>query len=95
MDKYSLFAISVIAIVLLLSFSSCNDNIQDDDNDGMIGFADDIQKRDSGYVFYINDIDGKRIKAFYKEELDSSIHIFQGKFSDDGNIFFVNSISDY
>ena len=65
-----------------------------DDHIEMIGFADDISESRSGFVFYIHLENGEEIKAFYSQRPDGSLHSFLGKYSEDGNIFFVSNIKD-
>ncbi len=66
-----------------------------DDDESIIGFADDINRNDNGFLFYINDCDGNTIRSFCNERPDDSLHSFRGRYSDDGNIFFVSDINNY
>lgn len=87
MDKYSILAISIIIIVVIFSYFQL-----EDDEDNIIGFADNIQKKDSGYIFYIQDSNGNSIKAFSNSIVDGSLHKFYGNYSSDGSIFFISHI---
>ena len=88
MNKYSIFALVMIAIVLLfIVFDS-----GEEDPKGIIGYADDISEKESGYVFTIIDAEGGSTKAFSRTPVDTSIHEFKGTYSSDGGIYFVSDI---
>ena len=91
MNRYSLLAIVVIIIVVITTFFDLPNN---DNHIEMIGFAADISESRSGFVFYIHLENGDEIKAFYSQRPDDSLHSFSGKYSEDGNIFFVSNIRD-
>ena len=87
MNRYTILSLVLIASVLLLiSFSP------EDDTAEVIGYADDIHEGQNGTTFYITGIEGNVIKAFYSGDVDGSLHVFKGRYSDDGNILFVNEI---
>ncbi len=88
MDKYIVLAISVVLLIGIFAFF----NVGEDES--LIGFADNIQESNSGYVFYIHLENGNEIKSFYTEKPDDSLHKFFGKYSEDGSIFFVSCISN-
>lgn len=88
MDKYIVLAVSIILIIGIFSFFGI------DNEDCIIGYADNVQKTDSGFTFFINIENGKEIKSFYKEKPDGLLHKFFGKYSDDRTIFFVENIAD-
>lgn len=90
MDRYSIFAIVIVIILILLSSLHIPD-----DEESIIGFADNIHQNDNGFIFFINDSEGNSIKSFSNEMPDDSLHSFYGKYSKDGNIFFISKINDY
>ena len=90
MDRYSILALMIAIMMIVLSSFGLPDN-----DESIIGFADDINKNDNGFLFYINDCDGNTIRSFCNERPDDSLHSFHGRYSDDGNIFFVSDINDY
>lgn len=91
MNKYSIFALSVILVILCISLFDVDPN----EEEYVIGYADDISSSENGYVFYIINDDGDRIKAFYSEKIDDDLYFFSGSFSDDRTIFFVKNAKEY
>ena len=87
MDKYSVLSISIIGLILIFTLFNVGEN-----EEVVTGFADDIKNNDSGFIFFINDGDGCKIKSFSFVRPDETLHEFIGTFSDDGNIFFVSKI---
>ena len=87
MNRYTLFALVMISTILLITMF--NDS---DDGTSVTGYADDVRQSENGYTFTINDVDDNRIKAFSRIEIDDSLHTFKGSYSQDGGMFFVNSI---
>ena len=88
MNKYSIFALATIAIALLfIVFDTGEEEPQ-----GIVGYADDILQKDTGYTFTIIDANGNNIRAFSRIPVDSSIHEFRGSYSSDGGMYFVNEI---
>lgn len=81
------FATSTLLIILLFSVFHVGDD------ESIVGFADDIDEKGSGFVFYIVDDDGNRTKGYSTFEIDGGLHTFHGSFSKDRNIFFVSSVS--
>ena len=88
MDRYSLLSLSVIAVIVIFSIF----NISEDDSECIIGIAEDIHEKDTGYVFNIVDGNGNIVKAFCNYSVDDSLHSFIGTYSSDGSIFFINEI---
>ena len=88
MNKYSILALAMIAIVLL--FIVFDDG--EEESEGIVGYADNILQKDTGYTFTIIDADGNSIRAFSRIPVDSSIHEFKGSYSSDGGMYFVNEI---
>ena len=88
MNKYSIFALAMIAIVLL--FIIFNDG--EEEQEGIIGYAENISEKETGYSFTIIDADGGSIRAFSRLPIDTSIHEFKGSYSSDGGMYFVNEI---
>lgn len=88
MNKYSIFALAMIAIVLL--FIIFDDG--EEEQEGIIGYAENISEKETGYSFTIIDADGSSIRAFSRLPIDTSIHEFKGSYSSDGGMYFVNEI---
>jgi len=85
MNRYTLFALVMIFVVLILTMFD-----GDDDSTTITGYADDIHQSENGFTFTINDSDGNKVKAFSRIEMDNSLHSFKGNYSQDGGMFFVN-----
>ena len=88
MNRYTLFVLVMISIVLLLIVFD-----EGEKTTTIIGYADDIHQSENGFTFIINDTDGNRVKAFSRIELDDSLHSFKGNYSQDGEMFFVNEFN--
>ena len=83
-----MFALAMIAVMLLFIVFDGSE----EDQEGIIGYADDIHQKDTGYTFTIIDADGERISAFSRISVDTSLHEFKGKYSSDGGMYFVSEI---
>lgn len=93
MDKYSLFAASMIGVIALFIIFNSVPAITTDE---IIGIADNIEKRDTGYVFDLIDENGETIRCFYKgEPTESTLYGVEGNYSDNGEMFFVNTLYEY
>ena len=79
---------AMIAIVLL--FMVFDDS--EDEQKGIIGYAEDISQKETGYTFTIIDSSGEHIRAFSRLPIDGSLHEFKGSYSSDGGMYFVNQI---
>ena len=88
MNKYSIFALVMIAVVLL--FIIFDDG--EEEQEGIIGYAENISEKETGYSFTIIDANGGSIRAFSRLPIDTSIHEFKGSYSSDGGMYFVNEI---
>ena len=88
MNKYSIFALVMIAVVLLFIIF---DNVEEE-QEGIIGYVENISEKETGYSFTIIDADGGSIRAFSRLPIDTSIHEFKGSYSSDGGMYFVNEI---
>lgn len=88
MNKYSIFALVMIAVVLLFIIF---DN-GEEEQEGIIGYAENISEKETGYSFTIIDANGGSIRAFSRLPIDTSIHEFKGSYSSDGEMYFVNEI---
>ena len=89
MNRYSVLALVMIVImVLMIGFAP------EDKDTEMTGYADDIHQGSSGYTFWIHIPDGDPVRAFSRTEIDTSLHTFIGDYSSDGQMFFVDRISD-
>jgi len=87
-DKYFLFSVSIAIIIL---FSS---NFISSDNDGIVGFAFDVKEGQNGYIFNLEDTEGKTIRCFSKEiPYENHLYKIKGNYSDDNTILFISSIS--
>ena len=87
-DKYFLFSLMVSVIILMSS------NLGNDNHEGTIGIAFDVNESKNGYVFELEDTDGKIIHCFSKEKpLENHLYIIKGSYSDDNMILFISSIS--
>ena len=85
MNRYTLFALVMIFVVLILIMFD-----DGEDSTTITGYADDIHQSENGFTFTINDADGNKVKAFSRIEMDDSLHSFKGSYSQDGGMFFVN-----
>ena len=88
MNRYSIFALAMIAIVML--FIVFDDG--EEEQEGIIGYAEDIHEKDTGYTFTIIDANGGSTKAFSRLPVDTSIHEFKGSYSSDGGMYFISQI---
>ena len=88
MNKYSIFALVMIAVVLLFIIFDNGEEKQE----GIIGYAENISEKETGYSFTIIDANGGSIRAFSRLPIDTSIHEFKGSYSSDGGMYFVNEI---
>ena len=88
MNKYSIFALVMIAVILLFIIF---DN-GEEEQEGIIGYAENISEKETGYSFTIIDANGGSIRAFSRLPIDTSIHEFKGSYSSDGGMYFVNEI---
>ena len=87
MNRYSVLALSLILMMFVItSFSSVEEDTE------LTGYAEEISHNEKGTTFWIHDIDGVSVKAFSKEPIDGSLHIFRGDYSSDGGIFFVDKV---
>jgi len=90
MDKYSLVAVSTILVIaLFLTFSSVQAEEEEFDYSGMVT---DINKSPKGYTFNLNADDGT-IRCYSENKPNESFYKIKGEFSEDGNIFFVSSMT--
>ena len=87
MNRYTQFALVMISVMIVFMIF----NIDDDEKE-ILGYAENIHQSSNGYVFTIMDENGEETKAFYEDEIDDSLHVFKGKYSDDKEIFFISSI---
>jgi len=91
MNKYSLVAIgTILVIALFLTFSPTQ--VVDVDFD-YIGMISDINKSSNGYTFTINTTE-ESIKCYFEERPNESMYKIMGDFSNDGNIFFISSMTE-
>ena len=88
MNRYSIMAISIMIIISLFIMFDTGE----EEKEGIVGYADDIHQKDTGYTFVIIDAEGNDINAFSRIPVDTSLHEFKGNYSADGRMFFVNEI---
>ena len=87
MNRYTILSLVLIAsVILLVSFTPEDDTVE------ITGYADDMREGQNGITFSIMDSDGNETRAFYRETVDDSLHIFKGTYSADGKMLFVNEI---
>ena len=88
--KYAIIGFSVVLVTMLfLSFSG---DVEDDGYD-MTGIVHDVKKSDSGFVFYLDTVD-ETFRCFDEAcPVELGFYGVRGSFSDDGSIFFIESIS--
>ncbi|UAL07749.1 MAG: hypothetical protein KRP56_00320 [Candidatus Methanogranum gryphiswaldense] len=92
-DKYFLMCISISLIIMLSLFVVSNEKEQIKiENENIYGIVYDINKSSNGYTFQFQKTDCLIIKCYYKYEPDVGSYEIDGKFSDDGSIFFVSSM---
>jgi hypothetical protein len=92
-DKYFLMCISVSLIIIISLFVIPDEKEQITiENENIYGIVYDINKSSNGYTFQFQKTDCLIIKCYYKYEPDVSLYEINGKFSDDGSIFFVSSM---
>jgi len=90
-DRYSLLCFSVAAIILLAVFINTEEPAEEN---GIIGIAYDVKQTQNGFTFFIEDVDGGKIKCFVRSEpAEMQIYEIKGTFSEDGSIMFVSSMN--
>jgi len=69
-----------------------NSGGEPEDNE-IIGIAYDVKQTQSGYTFSLDDTDGSTMRCFARTEpVEFEVYIIRGELSDDGGIFFVDTI---
>ena len=87
MNRYTILSLVLItSVALLIVFGPEEDSVE------ITGYAENIHEGTNGMIFSIIDSEGNITKAFYKGEMDNSLHVFRGHYSDDGNILFIKEI---
>ena len=88
-DRYSLLCVTVSLMILVAVFID-RDEPEDED---VFGVVYDIKTTKNGYTFFFEDSDGGRTSCFARTEpTEYGVYSIRGSFSDDGGIFFVNSM---
>ncbi|MCL2032220.1 MAG: hypothetical protein FWH45_00065 [Methanomassiliicoccaceae archaeon] len=88
-DRYSLLCISVSFIILAAVFV---DRGEPEDN-SIVGIAYEIKETQNGFTFFLEDSRGGKMKCFSRTEpTEYFVYSIKGTASDDGSIFFVNSM---
>lgn len=89
-DKYFLLCCSIILIIIII-FISESEVIEDEDD--LIGIIYNISETKNGYIFEFEDSQGKIMKCYYDENpLENKPYKIKGSFSEDGDIFFLDSM---
>lgn len=87
-DRFFLLCV-VTSMVIIISSSF----VSHDDSDGNIGIIHDVSSSSSGYVFIFDDSHGDSVKCFSAQRpCENSVYSIEGKYSDEGSIFFVSSL---
>lgn len=90
MNKYSIIAISTILVLgMFMTFSSEDIN---SDNYDYSGLVSGIEKSSKGYTFDFMTND-QSIRCYYSEKPSETYYNINGEFSEDGEIFFISSMS--
>ena len=83
--KYHYLGLSVILLISIFTYFSDENNITYD----MTGIIHGVKASSNGYVFSIDTVDGD-VRCFCKEcPNDLGYYAVRGKYSNDGNIFFI------
>ena len=90
MNRYSVLAlVLIIMMTVIIGFAPEEKEIE------LTGYAEGIGQNENGFTFWIHDVDGDSLKAYSKTSVDDSLHVFKGKYSADGGIFFVDRMESY
>ena len=95
-DKYILLSAAAVCILILMCTVG-SFNTEGTDGNGMTeisGIISDPAPSQNGTVFKITDPDGNETRCFYSSAMPETYSFCKlvGKFSQDGNIFFVDTI---
>jgi len=89
-DRYSLLCFSVAAMILLAAFVNTDEPAEER---GVVGIAYDVKTTQNGYTFFIEDVDGGKMKCFVRSlPIEREIYEIKGTLSEDGSIMFVSSM---
>jgi len=67
--------------------------VSHEESNGNIGIVHDVSSSSSGYVFFFDDFHGESVKCFsVQRPYENSICSIEGKYSEEGSIFFVSSL---
>lgn len=99
MNKYIILTILIIALISLLTVADLTTDptgISEEEN-GHLGLISNIEKTDNGFLFDLTDVEGDTIRCFFDEGVEKTdrLQILTGRFSEDNEIFFVNTIHEY
>ena len=96
-DKYILLSLAAVSVLMLMcavgSFST--EGTGGNGSKELVGIISDPSASQNGTTFKVTDRDGNETRCFYSSEMPEA-HSFcklVGKFSQDGNMFFVDTIS--
>jgi hypothetical protein len=92
-DKYILFSLASVLILVTV----CTVTAGPVNGNGMTeieGVISDPSPSQNGTTFKITDLSGKEFRCFYRSDIPSPSTFCKliGSFSDDGNMFFVDTI---
>jgi len=91
-DRYSLLCISIAAILLMAALIN-EKGPEDRQEKDIVGIVYDIKTTKNGYTFSFEDSDGGNTRCFARSEpLEFGVYSIRGTFSDDGGMFFVDSM---
>ncbi|MDY0293040.1 MAG: hypothetical protein RBQ77_00505 [Candidatus Methanomethylophilaceae archaeon] len=90
-DRFFLFSLAVFAVLVLLSLLPFD--VSNQGTSEITGIAKDPHSSSSGFVFTLEDTEGRIIRCFsYTEPTCPLLYTMHGGFSSDGNMFFVREM---
>jgi len=92
-DRYSLLCISIAAILLMAALINEKGPGPQPPEEDIVGIAYDIKTTKNGYTFSFEDSAGGSTRCFARTEpSEFGIYSIRGSMSDDGGMFFVDSM---
>ncbi|MFA6710406.1 MAG: hypothetical protein WC067_01745 [Candidatus Methanomethylophilaceae archaeon] len=99
MDKYTVLTILIIALISLLAIAdlSADSSENSEEKNEYLGLIGNIERTDNGFIFDFTDIEGEVIHCFFNKDIckTDKLQILTGRFSENREIFFVNTIHEY
>ncbi|MCL1979369.1 MAG: hypothetical protein FWG60_04350 [Methanomassiliicoccaceae archaeon] len=69
-------------------------NSDEPENKDVVGIAYDVKTTKNGYTFLFEDSDGGKISCFSRSEPEKrEVYSIRGAFSDDGGMFFIDTMN--